>query len=166
MVNKKYLIVVPVVAVILLSSIIFVPYSTSTSGNQYSASNSGSQPAYMNITSITLHYGVITPELNGTYHITAVSANLTSLSLIHIIASNGKVNITATTGNLTGLNLWSNSLGFSVIDTLVDGILTPITLITGVISGNITIQDATLKPTYFHADYQDLSNSNINMDNL
>jgi hypothetical protein len=53
-----------------------------------------------------------------------------------------------------------------VLDTAVDGILTPITSITGVISGNITIQDATLEPTYFHADYQDLSNSNINMDNL
>ena len=166
MVNKKFLIVVPVVAVILLSSIIFVPYSTGTPGNQYSTSHSESQPAYMNITSITLHDGVITPELNGTYHITAVSANLTSLSLIHITASNGKINITATSGNLTELNLWSNSLGFSVIDTLVDGILTPITTITGVISGNITITDATLEPTYFHADYQDLTNSNINMDNL
>ncbi len=166
MVNKKYLIVLPIVAVILLSSIIFVPYSTGTTGNQYSTSHSGPRPAYMNITSITLHDGVITPELNGTYHITATGANFTSLSLIHITASNGKINITATSGNLTELNLWSNSLGFSVIDTLVDGILTPITLITGVISGNITIQDVTLEPTYFHADYQDLSNSNINMDNL
>jgi len=42
MVNKKFLIVVPVVAVILLSSIFFVPYSTGTPGNQYSASHSES----------------------------------------------------------------------------------------------------------------------------
>jgi hypothetical protein len=166
MASKKYLIILPIVVVILLSSIIIVPYSAGTTGNQYSISHSGSQPIYMNITSITLTDSVITPELNGTYHITATGANFSSLSLIHIKASEGKINITATSGNLTELNIWSKTLGFSVIDTTVDGILNVITTITGVISGNITIKDVTLEPTYFHADYQDLSNSNINMDNL
>ena len=145
------------IIVIFSSGIYFIPYNINSGSNPSSSSGPGSNPVYMNITMTTLHDGVIAPETKG--------ATFTELSLIHS-TNNSMVNITAATGNLTALNMWSNTLGFSALKTVTSGVTNIITTITEIVSGNITIDDAALEPTYFHVSYQNLTDSNIVINNI
>ncbi len=167
--NKKYLKIV-VISLALIIILSFIPYYGSflhqgRNGNENNSSTA-SDPQnffFINITKITLHDAVITPELNGTYHITAASASFNNLTLQHTVSGNKIITITAPYGNITGLNVWSNTLSFSAINTLVNGILNVITTITGILSGNLTVYNLSIEATYFSASSQQLNNGNVTL---
>lgn len=167
-INKKHLEIFVISLVIILLS--FIPYYASfmqevnhVNDNNSDTGNGPESFFFINVTKITLKDAVITPELNGTYHTTAKSASFDNLTLQHHVSGKKIINITAPYGNITGLNMWSNTLSFSAISTLINGILSIITTITGVLTGNLTVYHLSVEATYFSASTQQLTNGNITL---